>query len=88
MKSYVTIGTAVPFWGRTQSLTQVIINGGVDDFISRNVSIGLCRLCPAELSDSWAQDIKGQTTWFTRHWRTQSTVLKNTDTENQLVHTV
>lgn len=53
--------------GQTWSLTHPIINGCVDDLVSGNVSIGLCRLRPAELSDSWTDDVKSQTARFTRH---------------------
>lgn len=62
-----------------QSLTHFIVNGSVDDLVSCDVSIGLCRLRPAELSDSWANDIEGQATWFTRHWGTKNSILRNTD---------
>lgn len=58
--------------GWTQTLTQLIVDGCVDDLISCNVAIGLCRFCPANLSDSWADDIKGQAPRFTRHWRKQN----------------
>lgn len=62
----------LPFLGWTQTLTQLIVDGCVDDLISRNVAIGFRRFCPAELSDSWTDDIKGQAPRFTRHWRKQN----------------
>lgn len=68
-----------PCLGWTWSLTHLIVNGCVDDLISCDVSIGLCRLSPAELSDSWANDVEGQATWFTRHWVTKNRILRNTD---------
>lgn len=50
-------------------LTQVVIDGCVDDLVSRDVAVGLCRLSPADLSHSRTDDIKGQTSGFTRRWR-------------------
>lgn len=50
------------------SLTHIVIDGRVDDLVSRNVAVGLCRLCPAELSDSWTDDIEGQPTRFSGHY--------------------
>ena len=53
----------------TQRLTQVIIDGCVDDLVGCDVAVSLCGLPPADLSDSPADDVKGQTSWFTRPWR-------------------
>lgn len=61
---------------RIWSLTHLIVSGCVDDLVSCNVSIGLCRLRPAELSDSWADDVKGQATWFTRRWEIKNIILR------------
>lgn len=61
------------------SLTHFIVNGRVDDLVSCDVSIGLCRLCPAELSNSWADDIESQATRFTRNWGTKNRYLRNID---------
>lgn len=63
----------------TWSLTHLIVNRCVDDFVSCDVSIGLCRLRPAELSDSWANDVESQATWFTRDWVTKNRILRNAD---------
>lgn len=46
-------------------LTAILINGCVCDFISSDDAIGLSWLGPTELSDSWADDIEGQTPRFT-----------------------
>lgn len=53
-----------------QALTQLIINGRIYDLVRRDVAVSLCRLCPAQLSDGWADDVEGQPSRFTRHCRT------------------
>lgn len=47
------------------ALTAVLVDGSVDNLILRDHTIGLCWFCPAQLSDRLANDIEGQTAWFT-----------------------
>lgn len=55
--------------GYFRTLTLALVDGYVDDLIGSDDTIRLCWLCPADLSDSGADDIESQATRFTRYWR-------------------
>jgi len=72
VKNYVShkhLCSVCLFFVPARTLTHFVIDGCVDDLVSRNVAVGLCRLSPADLSDSPTDDIEGQTSRFTRRWR-------------------
>lgn len=50
-------------------LTCVVIDGCVEDLVVGDDTVGLGRLRPADLSDSWTDDVERKTTGLTGDWR-------------------
>lgn len=66
------------FWG-SQALTQLVIDGRVYDLVCCYVAVGFRRLRPAQLSDSWADDVEGQTSGFPWRCRAHQQHIRNLD---------
>lgn len=53
-------------WTVQLLLTLIVVDGGVEDLIGCDDTVGLCRLRPADLSDGGTDDCEGQATRFSR----------------------